>query len=287
MENNELYCFGDLSVDELMQHSMGQSDTSNDENVGEFTSFGDTPVDELAHDDIQEDEESDCFGDAPVSSLTHDDADVENDEVCCFGDLSINDLEHSGIKGMKWGIRRYQNKDGSLTPAGKKRYNQELAKVREAEKVLKAKQATKAKIDRLNARKKAVEEGEQELESVSGRTRIKPKKGAETSVTATPKKKTAIDMTDDELRKSIERLNLEKQYNTLQSELNPKKASRGKTFMEKFKDEVINKLATSVAADLVAQTAKTIGAHGINKALNATINDGDEEKTYVHTNNKK
>lgn len=31
-------------------------------------------------------------------------------------------LMHYGIKGMRWGIRRYQNKDGSLTPAGKKRY---------------------------------------------------------------------------------------------------------------------------------------------------------------------
>ena len=31
-------------------------------------------------------------------------------------------LYHHGIKGMKWGVRRYQNKDGSLTPAGKKRY---------------------------------------------------------------------------------------------------------------------------------------------------------------------
>ena len=31
-------------------------------------------------------------------------------------------LEHHGILGMKWGIRRYQNKDGSLTAAGKKRY---------------------------------------------------------------------------------------------------------------------------------------------------------------------
>lgn len=31
-------------------------------------------------------------------------------------------LAHSGIKGMKWGVRRYQNKDGSLTAAGKKRY---------------------------------------------------------------------------------------------------------------------------------------------------------------------
>lgn len=31
-------------------------------------------------------------------------------------------LEHHGIKGQKWGVRRYQKKDGSLTPAGKERY---------------------------------------------------------------------------------------------------------------------------------------------------------------------
>lgn len=32
-------------------------------------------------------------------------------------------LAHHGIKGMKWGIRRYQNEDGSLTPEGKRKYS--------------------------------------------------------------------------------------------------------------------------------------------------------------------
>lgn len=36
-----------------------------------------------------------------------------------------NELYHHGIKGQKWGVRRYQNEDGSLTPAGKERYNKE------------------------------------------------------------------------------------------------------------------------------------------------------------------
>ncbi|HHT67039.1 MAG TPA: hypothetical protein GX010_02300, partial [Erysipelotrichaceae bacterium] len=35
-------------------------------------------------------------------------------------------LTHHGILGMKWGVRRYQNKDGTLTPAGKKRYDRDV-----------------------------------------------------------------------------------------------------------------------------------------------------------------
>lgn len=34
-----------------------------------------------------------------------------------------NEIKHFGIEGMKWGVRRYQNEDGTLTPAGKARYN--------------------------------------------------------------------------------------------------------------------------------------------------------------------
>lgn len=40
--------------------------------------------------------------------------------------MTNDTLYHHGIKGQRWGIRRFQNEDGSLTSSGKKRYDVDI-----------------------------------------------------------------------------------------------------------------------------------------------------------------
>lgn len=79
-------------------------------------------------------------------------------------------LYHHGTKGMKWGVRRYQNKDGSLTPAGRKRYSSELDKLNAKEAKIKAKkknavveQRSKIKIAKLTKKQKAIADDKKEI----------------------------------------------------------------------------------------------------------------------------
>ena len=46
-----------------------------------------------------------------------------------------NELTHHGIKGQKWGVRRFQNEDGSLTPAGKRRYDDDDIVIKKGEEI--------------------------------------------------------------------------------------------------------------------------------------------------------
>lgn len=93
-----------------------------------------------------------------------------------------NELQHHGTRGMKWGIRRYQNKDGSLTPAGQKRYNKEAAELKKEEAKYKAekkefdnKQKTQAKFDKLDARRQKLEANKKALEEAKNANKKKNK----------------------------------------------------------------------------------------------------------------
>lgn len=114
-------------------------------------------------------------------------------------------LSHHGVKNQKWGIRRFQYKDGSLTPAGKRR----AAKMRTAYTELTGKKLR----NHPESLKKSID---------------KSKSGGKTS---------DADDQITELKKQKELLTAKKDVLELQnriSELTPKKVSAGKKFIEKF-----------------------------------------------------
>jgi len=73
--------------------------------------------------DIQNQVEEDLAIDLFFAHVDSDEWDswFAHSEMISLDDIS-DFLEHHGIKGQKWGVRRYQNEDGSLTAAGKARY---------------------------------------------------------------------------------------------------------------------------------------------------------------------
>lgn len=67
-----------------------------------------------------------------------------------------NTLSHYGIKGQRWGVRRFRNSDGSLTPAGKKRrrdsWSEDARTAHEIKTKKSVKQMSNAELRKLNER---------------------------------------------------------------------------------------------------------------------------------------
>lgn len=127
-------------------------------------------------------------------------------------------LVHHGIKGQRWGVRRYQNKDGTLTPAGRKR----------ADKL-------KDEYTRLTGKRlvKRISKGSKAEEN---------------------KSKTVKEMTNEELREKTTRMRLENDYvreSTTMENLNPQKVSAGKRFITSLGKNVIAPAATDAGKRLL------------------------------------
>ena len=134
-------------------------------------------------------------------------------------------VRHAGIKGMKWGVRRYQNSDGSLTPAGKKRYSRDIsennAKKKDNRIIIDGPDANRWVREDISRAKNTVDASASLTRQVKNTT------------DSIPVKKQKMDlskMSDQEMRSQINRALLEKQYTDMFA---PKKVSKGRRAVSK------------------------------------------------------
>lgn len=137
------------------------------------------------------------------------------------------ELKHWGVKGMKWGVRRYQNKDGSLTPAGQKRYDRDVRENNAKKK------DNRINIDGPDPKRWAKEDTKRTKDVVdSSSGMVRELKNIERNSRPSPKKQKMdlSNMTDQQLRDRINRANLEKQYNDMFGQ-DTTKVSKGRQYV--------------------------------------------------------
>ena len=125
-------------------------------------------------------------------------------------------IKHYGIKGQRWGVRRWQNEDGSLTTAGKKKYGSSTPNMSTADlsKLVK-RQKLEAEYEKINPSKEKQQKKEiagigKEAQNID-RELSKIGSGPKTKVVT----KDYSDISNEELKRRIERLNLESNYGRL------------------------------------------------------------------------
>lgn len=159
-----------------------------------------------------------------------------------------NELYHWGVKGMKWGVRRYQNKDGTLTKAGERRYARDLRERQDKNEKNTNVDANRWVREDLNRSKS--------LSNEAGNLARNTKKLVDDSIKNTPKNKMDLSsMSDKEMRDAINRAILEKQYNDMFA---PQQVSKGKEYASKILETAGSALAITSSALGVALAIKEL-----------------------------
>ena len=178
--------------------------------------------------------------------------------------VSTDELYHWGIKGMRWGIRRYQNADGTLTDQGKKRYlnpdgtlNKKGKKKFGDSVALPKKERPKISEDYLNEQLNGLTD--QELMQKVIRLRNEDSYRELSKKLGYGGPKTDIDYQIDELTKQKTYLGLQKDIRDLNNQLNPKKESAVKKIIKTAFEKAIIPAATEAGKDFLK---KYLGEQG-------------------------